>query len=396
MCEAFGVRGNSLFRGGGRRYGRAMGFAEDLVAAPRGRRLCFSAVASGRLVAEFDVATRRIAEFFEGLGQSGIEALGARDEAALLPALADSTDRAMYWQEPDQVDQALAAPEIRSVLLPAARAIAAAPGALWWSAPIDLDRQFHVQIEQACPPTARPVADELAEWRTTTVEDELRARSRPADPAAPVSGYWWSAPSRNLVNSTRSRFGAGALGLCLQEDGFGPERAWCRSVRPLREPRVYEITGPQAWCELAERYPLEVSLSRRHDWWKVSGWAGRWVIPDWTAVAADHDAVHLTCTGYLTTAGRALPVGKARTMVAGWDPDQTYWLTDAIELGDAVCWRGDPGDLTSWAPTESAEAPPGPPAPAPRRGGWRRLRRLGRWLRARPSATAVTHRPDRD
>jgi len=43
-------------------------------------------------------------------------------------------------------------------------------------------------------------------------------------------------------------------------------------------------------------------MSRRHDWWRVTGSAGAWMIPDWVAVAADYDAVHLTVGGYLTTA----------------------------------------------------------------------------------------------
>jgi hypothetical protein len=31
--------------------------------------------------------------------------------------------------------------------------------------------------------------------------------------------------------------------------------------------------------------------------------------------------------------------GGARTMLAGWDPDQTYWLTDILTLaGSAVTW----------------------------------------------------------
>jgi hypothetical protein len=78
------------------------------------------------------------------------------------------------------------------------------------------------------------------------------------------------------------------------------------------------------------RYPVDVSKSRRHDWWRVTGWAGRWLIPDFGGVAADYDAVHLSIAGYLTTAGRALSVDDARTVLAGWDPDQTFWLTEVL------------------------------------------------------------------
>ena len=46
-------------------------------------------------------------------------------------------------------------------------------------------------------------------------------------------------------------------------------------------------------------------------------------IPDYLAVAEDFDAFHLSVAGYLSTAGRSLPVGDASTVLAGWDPDET-------------------------------------------------------------------------
>jgi hypothetical protein len=60
-------------------------------------------------------------------------------------------------------------------------------------------------------------------------------------------------------------------------------------------------------------------------------------------VAADYDAIHVSVAGYLATAGRALSVGDARTVLAGWDPDQTYWLTDVLETsGPPDLWvQGD-------------------------------------------------------
>ncbi len=76
---------------------------------------------------------------------------------------------------------------------------------------------------------------------------------------------------------------------------------------------------------------LEAAISATHDWWRATGLASAWLIPDWVAVASDYDAVHLTVNGYLTTAGRALPVvDSCRTVLAGWDPDQTIWLTDIL------------------------------------------------------------------
>ncbi len=98
-----------------------------------------------------------------------------------------------------------------------------------------------------------------------------------------------------------------------------------------------------------ERYPLEVPLSRRHDWWRFTGEDSRWAIPDWEAVARDHDAVHLTVLGYLTTAGLPLDAGPNRTVLAGWSPDTTYWLGPVLaQTGDPVRWARDSDDL--WSP----------------------------------------------
>jgi hypothetical protein len=84
------------------------------------------------------------------------------------------------------------------------------------------------------------------------------------------------------------------------------------------------------WAQLCRRHPLPVTAARRHDWYRATGRGDvTWVQPDWAAVADEVDAVHLTVAGYLTTAGRAIHVGQATASVlAGWDPDATYWLTD--------------------------------------------------------------------
>ncbi|WP_336026588.1 hypothetical protein [Geodermatophilus sp. FMUSA9-8] len=70
------------------------------------------------------------------------------------------------------------------------------------------------------------------------------------------------------------------------------------------------------------------------------------------AVAADFDGVHPSVDGYLSTAGRALPVrapslgGQVATVLSGWTPDATRWLTDVTTgLIPPVDWRVD-GDTT--------------------------------------------------
>jgi hypothetical protein len=94
--------------------------------------------------------------------------------------------------------------------------------------------------------------------------------------------------------------------LSLVEDSLGWTEALCWWLVPRPDARGYEIRGPEDWTSLVERYPFEVTNSRWHDWFKVTGRAGNWLIPDYSAVAADYDGIHLTVGGYLTTAGRAL------------------------------------------------------------------------------------------
>ena len=122
-------------------------------------------------------------------------------------------------------------------------------------------------------------------WRTTTIEDERSARKQPKDPSASWGGYWWSAlvPSR-LLSTTRSIPGLGAVGLALIEDGFGQRNARCWPVEPRPGARIYEISSPENWAEMVGRYPVDVSKSRRHNWWRVTGWAGRWLIPDFEPI----------------------------------------------------------------------------------------------------------------
>jgi hypothetical protein len=116
---------------------------------------------------------------------------------------------------------------------------------------------------------------------------------------------------------------------------------------------VYEIDAPAAWSELAARYPImDVSRSKRHNWWRTTGMTGPWLLPDWSAVAAGYDGVHLTLWGYLTTAGAALAARPSaavpsaavleRTVLAGWNPDETYWLNDVLAPGSAPSdWRSE-------------------------------------------------------
>lgn len=353
-----------------------------LLSGPRGRRLCFELLGAGAAgpptrfgrhaaqVPYADVRPAAVAELRAALRRTDLESVRRPDHLAA--ALARSVDRARYWQEPDDEDAALADDVVAAELAPIAEAVVRAPASRWWVEPVDGADQ-HVVGWPFDGVIALPeaVPDGLARWRADTVAGEAEAqRNRRRDVRADVSGGWWSTPPfAGLLCTARSRprVTAGArdravpVGLSLVEDGMDWPTARTWPVQVPAGARIYEITGPDAWTALVARHPLEVTASRRRDWWLVTGWDGRWFIPDWAAVAARFDAVHVTVDGYLSTAGRALPVedpsGPAATLLAGFDPDATWWLTDVrTGLGEPTDWRGDHdrqwGDDRYWEPAD--------------------------------------------
>lgn len=275
---------------------------------------------------------------------------GETDELRMLGPLAEAVRYARYWQEPDEEDAICQTSRIRSALAPIAEALVASPATRWWSTPL-VSEQRHVAWD-ALPSFALDVsgaATKLAAWKSATGADE--ARDRPSDPAASYSGEWWSTPALfRLPHTTRALPGLFAVHLALVEDGLGWEEARVSEVTAAAGIRIYEISGPEAWANLVASHSLDVTLSRRHDWRRTTEHEGSWLIPDWAAVANDFDAIHLSVAGYLTTAGRAIPVGSSHSVLAGWSPDETYWLTDVLEAGATVDWQKTGNEPTEWSP----------------------------------------------
>jgi hypothetical protein len=259
-----------------------------------------------------------------------------RDPVTFLEPVADTVAFAMYWQPPREEELITADPQVRAALRPLAAAIAGAPATAWWNSPVDLNalRSTHWVDDHSPTPALTGAATNLLKWREQTVAQNLTARSnRPPRPSIQYSGTWWSAPTMaSLVSTTRPLANLGAIQLSWHEDSMGFQDATIWSLETVRPPKVWEITQPQAWVDLVQTYPLDVTYECRDDWQRTTGREGTWYIPDWNAVATDWDAVHLSVAGYLTTATRALPLadGDAATMLAGWNPDQTWWLTDIL------------------------------------------------------------------
>lgn len=263
-------------------------------------------------------------------------------------ALAASVDAAMYWQPPDGEDTLLG----RADIIPALRRLAGALGpsrpVTGWTDACARADQWSITWDDVQglggPGPEEPVpsaAECLARWKEQVVRENGRRRRELRRPLRKLgSGPWWSTPPFGTVRST-GRFADGTpVGLWCAEDGMGWRGAQLRRLSVPAAAPVYEITGPNSWARLCRQYPLEVTALRRRDWFDTTGRDGRWVIPDFSAVARDYAGVHLSIAGYLATAGEVVPVDEhTASLIAGWDPDATYWLRDETALvGQAQRW----------------------------------------------------------
>lgn len=262
-----------------------------------------------------------------------------------LTLLADTAAFAMYWQAPWGEDILATTGLVRDALRPIAGVLAEAHVNRWWGSEADLTAQWTVRevesVESGPEPLAASTGELLRASSQETRDTEQTFRQTYAD--RDVAGEWWSIPPRELTRSTRFLKGLGPVGLWVEEDAADPSLHVATHIDPPHGSRVLEIRGPDDWIQLCGQFPLEVTASRRVVWGETTGRTGPWLMPDWAAVAESGiDAAHLTVRGYLTAAGRALPVGDGHaTVLAGWDPDATYWLTDAGTIGEPVVWEMD-------------------------------------------------------
>ena len=353
-----------------------MSIVGRMLQGPRGRRLCLASVCNADdavrtavfwLGHEFDPNPGTIIRFGADDGEPVADPTFTAAEVADLirrvdlplpsaqavrDALGESVDHARYWQEPDGTDAVAALPEVHDALRPIAERLVSAMPRL--TAPFS-PTQWAVDWRPASDgtPLDRDPASVLTAWSQEQRDEEKQAsHDRPSDPSANFSGSWWSVPWR--LRTTRAH---AIDALQYVEDSLGWKVA---TVIPVRGAgRILEVASADDWAELCREFPMDVTASRRHDWFRVTGRGGRWVIPDWERVAERWDAVHLTTLGYLSAATRLIEVDDERaTVIGGWAPDSTVWLTDAmreweeprqewrfVEDGSRWLWEpaGEPG-----------------------------------------------------
>jgi hypothetical protein len=64
-------------------------------------------------------------------------------------------------------------------------------------------------------------------------------------------------------------------------------------------------------------------------------------MPDWAGVMNSWDGIHISLLGYLSAAYRKADVDGSAVYLAGWNPDETAWLSE-VRIGDLVGTFADP------------------------------------------------------
>ena len=303
----------------------ALWLGYELESGPGTSRVLLTASDSGHLVTPPSVPSPQ--ELAARLASLDLEGL---DSELMQAALERSVDAARYWQEPDGEDVLAGLPVITEALTSVPEQVMALPDIQWYWQPRRVG-QWAIDWRTSngpAPPPKNP-RQTLTGWgRKERAEEVGAARERPRDPRANWSGTWWSVP-HGLVHTV----GQVPAALGLVEDSLGWEHATTVPVRGAG--RTLEIGTPDDWVSLCRRFPLDVTASRRHDWFRATGRHGRWVIPDWEQVAGEWDAAHLSVLGYLSGATHSLQVdAETATVIAGWAPDSTIWLTDVARESD--------------------------------------------------------------
>ncbi len=209
----------------------------------------------------------------------------------------------------------------------------AQPAAAWWFAPLDRNAQEWIGATGAAPPQvvgAAGVKSPPDDWERYAQKPRggVVTSTLVSAQALPAESVQWSSALAAL------RYFSGDY-----DEGDPPLVRVRLCVSP--DTPIFEVYGPQDWHALCVRYPAQDETGR--------------LVPDWGAVAADWDAVHLTLGGILTA--DQVRVESA----AGWSElrfaefEQTRWLRwrfagierlpDITQLLDPPLWLPTPPAL---------------------------------------------------
>lgn len=260
-----------------------------------------------------------------------VDLLAPTPELARL-ALANAAGNARPWQEPDAIDAIAAQPAMQPSLKRVAVALGAASDALGWHATAGDHTQALVYRRE---PSVLPSDSSLHESERKAVDDG-----------------WSSRPPLGTPSTTGLLFDGSPAALWFNEDDPGSDHATSVTVASPRADRVFEVGNSDDWAALCRRFPDEVTSIRSRAWTAATGREGPWVLPDWQRVAEYYDLVHLQIGAYITSAGVAIPVAgdvSTASMIAGWNPDESFWLTPALSpIGTPSQWLREQDQGPAW------------------------------------------------
>lgn len=275
-----------------------------------------------------ELSSPRAREFLEVFRRTG------RSDLALFVA----TTEASYWEprackaQPDSIEE-----------------ISKLSENAWWTRGFEGPQS--TLVSEGFPPPRTGVADRLRTWNAEAATYTGREERR--RPAKRSRGAWWSTPDPAGVCCTYGPgYGLPAVGLSFVEDDFGALEAEVVRVAEKRELKVREIFDAKDWVQLVEEFPLDVSASRSATWFDNTGIEARWFLPDYAALSETVDVIHLNTIAYLRIAGVPLKAQGGLTMLAGWNPDASYWLTDSWRRGDSETWIRSDSSSLAWSRTK--------------------------------------------
>lgn len=190
------------------------------------------------------------------------------------------------------------------------RRMLAQPSTSWWFELMNRERQVWVS-EDGSPPS----------------EDSLITPSEPPTrweryALKPVGGLFTS----TMIGRVSPMLAAIALGVGDLRLGFGqpPYAIWRMEVDPSA--RIFEIHSPNDWHDLCVSYPAEGNSGRHAGNEPDFSRDPRRLVPGWSKVARDWDAVHLSFGGYLTSEQVRVESEHGWTYHWAWDHEATLWL----------------------------------------------------------------------
>ena len=243
------------------------------------------------------------------VGQSGMSARDLAVPETSVWLCVDASDDVEVWRgDRDEIRAYLESEaENHEAFL---QEILSQPSTSWWFEPMDRERQVWVSRDGK-PPS----------------KDSLVTPSEPPRPweryaLKPIGGMFTSTMIGDISPMAATiDFGVGDLRPWY---GKPPYAIWRMEVDPSAY--VFEIHGPDDWHTLCVNYPAEGNSGRHAtnepDFSRDPGK----LVPDWSQVARDWDAVHLSFGGYLTSEQVRVESEHGWTYHWAWEHEATLWL----------------------------------------------------------------------